>query len=137
MMRGAVTLPLIALQLTGCRDDGGSAGFAPLFRTPRDERIEEEVARRVGAVESRLKAERRGRTLETVRVCGFVLLSAGAAAGLVWLRQPRLSDPGEGITTRTRAPLRWDDHRPSRAGRVLDLDSTRSRSQRSPRRAPP
>ena len=119
MIRTAIILPIVSLMLPSCRDDGKSA------KSRAADKIEKEVARRVEVAKKELGTEERGRRLKTIRIVGFIFLSTGSAACLVWLSRPRLSDPyGRAAPSRIIPPPQWRDFRPPRKGRVLDLGST-------------
>lgn len=115
MMRKAIALLIISLLLPGCRDER---------KSPAADKIDKEVARRVEVAKSELKIEERSRRLRTVRIVGFVFLSAGSVACLVWLGRPRSPNPyGRSEPSRIIPPPQWRDLRPPRKGRVLDLGS--------------
>ena len=101
------------LMLAGCEDDQAA-------KAAESARIEREVARRVAV--ARKELARRESRWHAIRIMGFVVLTAGAVAGLMWSRQPRFPKQ----TRNTIAPLKarppiWTDHQPHRSGRVIDL----------------
>jgi hypothetical protein len=87
-------------------------------KSAEEARIEKEVTRRVGIVETELKT--RQTTLRTLRTIGFILLAGGAVAGLVRVRQSRF--PNTLVRPATRHPVlpEWSDHYQPGPGRVID-----------------
>jgi len=126
-MRHHTILLIALLSLTGCRDEEAAARAA---KAAEEARIEREVARRV--VKERKALAEREPLLRTIRVVGFVVLTGGAVAGLVWLRRPRASiHAGSNTSNYQTLPPQTNDHYPVNPGRVLDL---RPQSQPSPTR---
>jgi len=96
-------------------------------------RIEREVNHRVeqAGIES---TERQSR-MRTWRTLGFIVLTGGAVAGLLWVRNPNSPAlPGRSVLSQAnRRPL-WSDQSPPPppAGRVIDLNPNASRHPTRP-----
>lgn len=104
------------LMVSACRDEQVPD------KSAEEARIQKEVTRRVGIVETELETEFKTRqtTLRTLRTIGFILLAGGAVAGLVWVRQSRF--PNTPVRPATRHPVlpEWSDHYQPGSGRVID-----------------
>jgi len=112
-------LPMLAMLLTGCKEDPPATSSAKAAEAAR---IEREVARRVSA--ARLESSVRTKRLHTIRVVGFILLTGAAVAGLLWLRNRRSPEhPSPQYRIQGTQPPLWNDHYPPGNGRVIDFPS--------------
>ena len=124
-------LILALLVLGGCRDDRSAKGSSKASEAAR---IEHEVERRVGIIERELKL--RQARLHTIRVAGFILLSGGAVALLVWCHRSRGLSPFR-TPERLLPVARWLDHYPVAGNRIIDPPPPVQNAGPESRRRPP
>jgi hypothetical protein len=106
---------ILLVLMTGCREDSGKGSSSEAAR------IEREVSQRVK--QAGIESTERQTRMRTWRTLGFIVLTGGAVAGLLWVRNPNSPAlPGRSVLSQAiRRPL-WSDQPPPRAGRVIDLN---------------
>jgi len=115
----------------GCHDNGTSASA----RSAEEVRIEREVRQRVEVAEKESGLKARRDQLHTIRVTGFIILTAGAVTALMWRQRPLSPvNPVLGAGIHSPQPVQWNNpgnqpprssiwtkRRVARTGRVIDM----------------
>ena len=131
----------------GCHEESTSDSA----RSAEEERIEREVKQRVEAAEKESGIQARRDQLRTIRVAGFITLTIGSVAALMWRQRPLSPvNPLVGAGTQSAQPVRWNDsgdqaprssiwrkRRVARTGRVIDMTGPKPPAARPDSRLPP
>ena len=131
----------------GCHDEGASGPA----RSAEEERIEREVKKRVEVAEKESGIQARRDQLRTIRVAGFITLTIGSVAALMWRQRPLSPvNPLVGAGTQSAQPVRWNDsgdqaprssiwrkRRVARTGRVIDMTDPKPSAASPDPRPPP
>ena len=131
----------------GCHDNGTSASA----RSAEEVRIEREVRQRVEVAEKESGLKARRDQLHTIRVTGFIILTAGAVTALMWRSRPLSPvNPVSGAAIQTSQPVQWNNpgnqpqrssiwgrRRVARTGRVIDMTGLKTPAGSPAPRPPP
>ena len=112
---------ILVVLMAGCGGGSRKGSSSKSAKAAEAARIEREVSHRVK--QAGIESTERQTRMRTWRTLGFIVLTGGAVAGLLWVRNPSSPAlPGRSVLSQAiRRPL-WSDQPPPRAGRVIDLN---------------